>query len=75
MTAVQKPETGARSTTVSTAAQAAGRKAWKKRTPVEVVRDQVVKLREEVATKKAEFNEAERQLKKLEEAVKVLEGT
>lgn len=51
------------------------RKPWKKKTPVEVVLDQINRLREDVAEKEEELKQAKRQLQKLEEARKVLETT
>ena len=51
-----------------------GRKPWKKRTPVDVVRDQIERLRKDVELKDAELALSKRQLQKLEEAVKVLDA-
>ncbi|MDE3073842.1 MAG: hypothetical protein KGJ86_00305 [Chloroflexota bacterium] len=51
------------------------RKPWKKRTPVEVVLDQINRLRDEVTEKEEELKQAKKQLQKLEEARKVLEAT
>jgi hypothetical protein len=53
----------------------AERKPWKKKTPVDIVLDQINKLREDVAVKEEELKVARRQLQKLEEARKVLEAT
>ena len=53
----------------------AQRKPWKKKTPVEVVLDQINRLREDVAKQEEELKTARRQLQKLEEAKKVLEAT
>ena len=50
------------------------RKPWKKRTPVEVVLDQIERVREDVAEREEELNRAKRQLEKLEEARKLLES-
>ena len=50
------------------------RKPWKKKSPVDVVREQLDKLREEVAEDDAALNKKKSQLKKLEEAFKVVEG-
>jgi hypothetical protein len=61
-------------TEVATAAQAT-RKPWKKKTPVEVVLDQINRLRDGVLAKEEELKQAKRQLQKLEEAKKVLEAT
>jgi len=51
------------------------RKPWKKKTPVDVVLEQIDKLRNDVAEKEKELNQARRQLQKLEEVRKVLEST
>jgi predicted patatin/cPLA2 family phospholipase len=51
------------------------RKPWKKKTPVEVVLDQINRLRDDVLAKEEELKQAKRQLQKLEEAKKVLEAT
>lgn len=53
----------------------APRKPWKKKTPVEVVLDQINKIRDEVAQKEEDLKQARRQLQKLEEVRKVLETT
>jgi hypothetical protein len=53
----------------------ATRKPWKKKTPVEVVLDQINRLRDDVLEKEEELKQAKRQLQKLEEAKKVLEAT
>lgn len=49
------------------------RKPWVKKTPVEVVLDQIDRLRSDVQKKEEELKQAKRQLEKLEEARKVLE--
>ena len=49
------------------------RKPWVKKTPVEVVLDQINRLRNDVLKKEEELNQAKRQLEKLEAAKKVLE--
>ena len=51
-----------------------GRKPWKKKGPVEVVLDQIDRLRDDVLKKEDELKQAKRQLQKLEEARKVLEA-
>jgi hypothetical protein len=61
-------------TTAETETQTA-RKPWKKKTPVEVVLDQINRLRDDVVAKEEELKQAKRQLQKLEEAKKVLEAT
>ena len=59
----------------STVPSTSARKPWKKKTPVDVVLDQIDKLREDVAQKEEEFKLAKRQLDKLEEVKKALEAT
>jgi predicted house-cleaning NTP pyrophosphatase (Maf/HAM1 superfamily) len=61
--------------TAQPTADSASRKPWKKKTPVEVVLDQISKIREEVAKKEEDLKQAKRQLQKLEEVKKVLETT
>jgi hypothetical protein len=51
-----------------------GRKPWKKRTPVEVVLDQIDRVRDDVAKREEELKHARRELQKLEEARKLLES-
>jgi hypothetical protein len=51
------------------------RKPWKKKTPVDVVLDQINRLSDDVLEKEEELKLAKRQLQKLEEAKKVLEAT
>ena len=74
MTAQKTAVTGStRSATApSTSAQ---RKPWKKKSPVDVVLDQINRLRDDVAHKEEELKQAKRQLQKLDEARKVLEAT
>jgi hypothetical protein len=77
MTAQKHADQGmSRSTTATTAVTTtqAGRKPWKKKTPVEIMLDQIEKIREGVAEKEEELKHAKRQLQKLEEARKVLES-
>jgi hypothetical protein len=52
----------------------AGRKPWRKRTPIEVVLDQIEKVREDVADQEEKLKLARRELQKLEEAKKLLEA-
>jgi hypothetical protein len=70
-------QTASRSSTATTASSttASTRKPWKKKTPVEVVLDQINKVREGVAEKEEELKQAKKQLQKLEEARKLLEST
>jgi len=53
---------------------ATARKPWKKKTPVEVVLDQIERVREAVAEREEELKAARRELQKLEEAKKLLEA-
>jgi hypothetical protein len=52
-----------------------GRKAWIKKTPVEVVLEQIGKQEEKVAEMRKELAREERELAKLTQARKVLEAT
>ena len=70
----QVPARSSTATTAVTTTQAT-RKPWKKKTPVEVVLDQINRLRDDVLAKEEELKQAKRQLQKLEEAKKVLEAT
>jgi hypothetical protein len=62
-------------TTTATTTSPTTRKPWKKKSPVDVVLDQINRLRDDVAAKEEELKQAKRQLQKLEEARKVLEAT
>jgi hypothetical protein len=53
----------------------AKRKTWIKKTPIEIVLDQINRIKDDVAKKEEEFKQAKRQLEKLEAARKVLEAT
>jgi len=55
-------------------AQSTGRKAWVKKTPVEVVLEQIGKQEEKVAGMREELAHEERELAKLQQARKVLEA-
>ena len=50
------------------------RKPWKKKSPVEVMLDQIDRLRMNVEKKEQELKHAKRQMQKLEEARKLLES-
>jgi hypothetical protein len=52
-----------------------GRKAWVKKTPVEVVLEQIKKQEEKVEDLRIELKKEERELAKLQQAKKVLEAT
>jgi hypothetical protein len=78
MTAQKRTDQGLpRSSTATTAVTTSqtARKPWKKKTPVEVVLDQINRVREDVLTREEELKQAKRQLEKLEQAKKVLEAT
>jgi len=78
MTAQKSPDSGtsrSSTATVAVTTTARERKPWKKKTPVEVVLDQINRLRDDVAKREEELKVARRQLQKLEEARKVLEAT
>lgn len=72
MMTAQKSE--AASAKSATSGQGA-RKPWKKKSPVEVVLDQINRLRDDVTKREDELKQAKRQLQKLEEARKVLEAS
>lgn len=55
-------------------AQQTGRKAWVKKTPVEVVLEQIDKQEEKVVGMRDELAHEERELSKLQQARKVLEA-
>jgi hypothetical protein len=67
----------ARSSTATTAVTTSSgqRKPWKKKTPVEVVMDQITRLREDVTRREEELKQATRQMQKLDEVLKLLEST
>jgi hypothetical protein len=52
-----------------------GRKPWVKKTPVEVVLEQIAKQEDRVAGMREELKKEERELQKLQQAKKVLEAT
>ena len=58
----------------ASAAQSSGRKAWIKKTPVEVVLEQLDKQEQRVAGMREELAQEERELAKLQQARKVLEA-
>jgi hypothetical protein len=61
-------------TATTTAAPTTTRKAWIKKTPVEVVLEQIGKQEQKVAGMRAELIREERELSKLQQAKKVLEA-
>lgn len=56
------------------AAPASTRKAWIKKTPVEIVLEQIGKQEEKVAGMRKDLAKEEKELTKLQQAKKVLEG-
>ena len=60
--------------TVSNAAPATGRRAWVKKTPVEVVLEQIGKQEKIVSGMRADLAREERELAKLQKAKAVLEA-
>jgi hypothetical protein len=58
----------------TTTGSSTGRKPWIKKTPVEVVLEQIGKQEEKVAGMRAELVREERELAKLQQARKVLEA-
>jgi hypothetical protein len=57
------------------APETSGRRAWIKKTPVQIVLEQLDKQTEKVAELREELAHEERELEKLEKARKVLEAT
>jgi hypothetical protein len=58
----------------STSTSTSSRKAWVKKTPVEIVLEQIGKQEEKVAGMRKELAREERELAKLQQAKKVLEA-
>ena len=56
------------------APESSGRKPWVKKTPVDVVLEQIGKQESKVADMRAELTREERELAKLQQAKKVLEA-
>jgi hypothetical protein len=69
----QRSESAKASTATSTTSSS-GRKPWKKKTPVEIVLDQVARLKREILDEERSLTEKKRQLAKFEEAKKLFEG-
>ena len=66
-----RPSTATTAVTTSTPT----RRPWKKKTPIDVVLDQINRLHEDVTAQEEELKQSKRQLQKLEEVRKVLEAT
>lgn len=69
----KKEATPARSPASETTTQS-GRKPWKKKTPVQILLDQVDKLREEISRDEELLNQKKEQLQKFEEARRLFEA-
>jgi hypothetical protein len=70
----QKAATATAPKAAATAASSTVRKAWVKKTPVDVVLEQIGKQEQKVAEMRKELAREERELAKLTQARKVLEG-
>ena len=64
----------AKAAATTAVAPTTARKPWVKRTPVEVVLEQIGKQEDKVAGMRAELTREERELSKLQQAKKVLEA-
>ena len=73
MTAQKQPEPSA-SKSAAPAAESGGRKPWVKKTPVEVVLEQIGKQEQKVQDMETELTRERRELQKLLKAKEVLEA-
>jgi hypothetical protein len=71
----ERPAAGKGQPQASEPAEKAGRKPWVKKTPVEVVLEQIAKQESKVNDMREELKKEERELQKLQQAKKVLEAT
>jgi hypothetical protein len=69
-----KDQAATRAASPEGASQSGSRKPWKKKTPVQILLDQVDKLREEISKDEASLKQKREQLQKFEEARKLFEG-
>jgi len=74
-TAATSHSPSAPQSTESTATTSTGRKPWIRKTPVEVVLDQIRKQEDKVAEMREAISREERELAKLQQAKKILEST
>jgi hypothetical protein len=74
MTAQKTAPTATQGSTPANA-HATGRKAWIKKTPVDIVLEQIGKQEEKVVEMRKELAREERELAKLQQARKVLEAS
>ena len=70
----QKTTAAATPAEPATSQSTSGRKPWIKKTPVEIVLEQIGKQEEKVAEMRKELTREERELAKLQQAKKVLEA-
>lgn len=73
--AAPKPAPASPSSLSTTTGSSSSRKPWIKKTPVEVVLEQIDKQEEKVVEMRAAIAKEERELAKLQQARKVLEST
>jgi hypothetical protein len=73
MTAQKKDETGGKQGG-ATGESGVKRKPWIKRTPVEIILEQVAKQEEKVAALRKELTKEEGELKKMQDATKLLQA-
>ena len=71
----QKSAPASQTNQTTTTAASTGRKPWIKKTPVEVVLEQIGKQEAKVADMRKELGVEERELAKLQQARKILEST
>jgi hypothetical protein len=69
-----KPAAATAAPSTSTSPSTSSRKPWVKKTPVEIVLEQIGKQEEKVAGMRKELAREERELTKLQQAKKVLEA-
>jgi hypothetical protein len=68
------PATAPKAASTTTSASSAGRRPWIKKTPVEVVLEQINKQAQKVAEMREAITREERELAKLQQAKRVLEA-
>jgi hypothetical protein len=73
-TAASSQSPAAQRSAASTSTTSTGRRPWVKKTPVEVVLEQIRKQEEKVAEMREAISHEERELSKLQQAKKVLES-
>ena len=69
-----KDATPTKAATTGASTQQGSRKPWKKKTPVQILLDQVDKLREEIQQDEESLKQKKEQLQKFEEASKLFES-